>query len=170
MTRDVSDQIATARCRSQTDVLDGRQASYLPAADPTMQPPVLRVAVAGGGIAGCILASQLKKHGRIAVDVFEQHQKNALPAGLNLLLNHNGMATLLNADPSLEAAVRGRGHDVMGWSARTMDGGKLYDLSDVQAEGLADQPGVMARWDERKAETRPVEARKSTRMISREAA
>ena len=94
--------------------------------------PLLRVAIAGGGIAGCIFASELKKEPRIEVDVFEQRPADVLPAGLNLLLNHNGMAALLDTDPVLEAAVRGRGHDVVGWSARTMAGHELYDIADVE--------------------------------------
>ena len=67
---------------------------------------------------------------------------------VSLLLNHNGMAALRDSDQELEAAVRGRVRDVVGWSARTMAGRILYDLENVQAEGLADLNGVMARWDE----------------------
>ena len=111
-------------------------------------PPLLRITVAGGGIAGCILASQLAGEPGVRVNVYEQRCADELPAGLNLLLNHNGMAALRDSDQELEAAVRGRGHDVVGWSARTMAGRILYDLENVQAEGLADLNGVMARWDE----------------------
>lgn len=115
-------------------------------------PPVLRVAIAGGGIAGCILASQLLKEPRVEVRVFEQRQRDALPPGLNLLLNHNGMSALRAVDPILEEAVRGRGHDIVGWSARKMTGHVLYDIPDAVAAGLADCNGVRARWDEVNAE------------------
>ena len=110
--------------------------------------PVLRITIAGGGIAGCILASQLKAVRGVAVDVREKRPVDELPAGLNLLLNHNGMAALADIDPILAAAVRGRGHDVVGWSARTMAGRELYNIEDAKVDGLASHDGVMARWDE----------------------
>ena len=71
-----------------------------------------------------------------------------LPRGLNLLLNHNGMAALADIDASLEAALRSIGTDTVGWSARMMTGELLYELADVQEEGLADTPGLVGRWDE----------------------
>ena len=91
----------------------------------TAPTPVLRVVVAGGGIAGCILASQLAKEPGIRVQVIEKRRKDALPPGLNLLLNHNGMSAIHDVDPSLAKAVRGRGHDIVGWSARMMTGRSL---------------------------------------------
>lgn len=114
--------------------------------------PVLRVAISGGGIAGCILASQLLQEPRVEVRVFERRKRDALPPGLNLLLNHNGMSALRATDAALEAAVRGRGHDIVGWSARTMTGRQLYEIPDAKSAGLADANGVRARWDEVNAE------------------
>ena len=114
--------------------------------------PVLRVAVAGGGVAGCILASQLRKEPRVQVRVFEKRSQDALAPGLNLLLNHNGLSALRDTDAELEAAIRGRGHDIVGWSARMMTGRVLYDIPDAVEAGLADRRGVRARWDEVNAE------------------
>ena len=114
----------------------------------TAPTPVLRVVVAGGGIAGCILASQLAKEPGIRVQVIEKRRKDALPPGLNLLLNHNGMSAIHDVDPSLAKAVRGRGHDIVGWSARMMTGRSLYEIPSATAAGLADGDGVRARWDE----------------------
>ena len=115
-------------------------------------PPVLRVAIAGGGIAGGILASQLLKEPRVQVRVFEKRQQDALAPGLNLLLNHNGLAALHDTDAELEARIRGRGHDIIGWQARTMTGKVLYDIPDAMEADLADRRGVRARWDEVNAE------------------
>ena len=109
--------------------------------------PVLRVAVAGGGIAGCILASQLRKEPGVQVDVYEARNNEVLPPGLNLLLNHNAMSALRDTDPALEAAMRGDSQKVHGWQARTMTGKVHYNIPDSTAAGLADGPGMMARWD-----------------------
>eukprot|EP00969_Alexandrium_andersonii_P346800 15332139-Alexandrium_andersonii.AAC.1 len=45
-------------------------------------------------------------------------------------------------DAGLAAAIRRRGVATVGWRARTMTGELLYDIADVQAEGLADAPGA----------------------------
>eukprot|EP01043_Picozoa_sp_COSAG02_P024930 COSAG02_NODE_1382_length_12967_cov_9.151694_5_plen_302_part_00 len=108
----------------------------------------IRVLVAGGGVAGCIITSQLLRTPGVQVDIVERRGAGELPRGLNLLLNHNGMAALADVDPSLEAALRSIGTDTTGWSARTMTGEVLYDLPNVQTEGLADMPGMVGRWDE----------------------
>ncbi len=108
----------------------------------------IRVLVAGGGVAGCIIASQLMHTPGVQVSIVERRGAGELPRGLNLLLNHNGMAALSDIDPTLEAALRSIGTDTTSWSARTMTGEVLYDLADVQAEGLADMPGMVGRWDE----------------------
>ena len=108
----------------------------------------IRVLVAGGGVAGCIIASQLLRTPGIEVSIVERRSAGELPRGLNLLLNHNGMAALADIDASLEAALRSIGTDTVGWSARMMTGELLYELADVQEEGLADTPGLVGRWDE----------------------
>eukprot|EP00969_Alexandrium_andersonii_P312391 13802404-Alexandrium_andersonii.AAC.1 len=41
----------------------------------------LRVGVAGGGIAGCLLASQLSREPGVRVEIYEQRARGALPPG-----------------------------------------------------------------------------------------
>ena len=91
----------------------------------------LRVAIAGAGVSGSIVAAQLAKHPNVEVTLLERFARGALPPGLNLLLNHNGLAALHDTDAELEARIRGRGHDIIGWQARTMTGEVLYDIPDL---------------------------------------
>ena len=86
------------------------------------------------------------------VRVFEKRSRDTLAPGLNLLLNHNGLSALHDTDAELEAAIRGRGHDIVGWAARMMTGRVMYDIPDAVEAGLADRRGVRARWDEVNAE------------------
>ena len=118
----------------------------------------LRVAIAGAGVSGSILAAQLAKHSNVQVTVVERFARGALPPGLNLLLNHNGMAALGALDADLEAAVKAVGDPMVSWSAAKLTGESLYRLGDVAAPGagfaagdecampLADTYGVRGRW------------------------
>ena len=72
-----------------------------PPTPPPPPPPPLRIAIAGAGISGSILASQLAKHPNATVCLIERFARGALPPGLNLLPNHNGMAALRALDPHL---------------------------------------------------------------------
>ncbi|CAK0864645.1 unnamed protein product, partial [Prorocentrum cordatum] len=119
---------------------------------------MLRVAIAGAGISGSILAAQLSKHANVRVTLLERFARGALPPGLNLLLNHNGMAALGALDARLAEAVRRVGEPMVSWSAATLSGRPLYGLGDVTAAGaasavggersgpLADTYGVRGRW------------------------
>ena len=113
---------------------------------PPHPPPPLRIAIAGAGISGSILASQLAKHPNATVCLIERFARGALPPGLNLLLNHNGMAALRALDPHLAGRIGGVGEPMVSWSAHTATGEMLYDLGDVVEAGLADAYGVRGRW------------------------
>lgn len=121
----------------------------------------LRVAIAGAGVSGSILASQLAKHPNVQVTLLERFARGALPPGLNLLLNHNGMAALGALDADLATAVKRVGDPMVSWSAATLSGESLYKLGDVTrpkapssgfsaddecAAPLADTYGVRGRW------------------------
>ena len=118
----------------------------------------LRVAIAGAGVSGSILAAQLSKHANVEVTLLERFARGALPPGLNLLLNHNGMAALGALDADLANAVKAVGDPMVSWSAATLSGKSLYSLGDVAAPGagfaegdecatpLADTYGVRGRW------------------------
>ena len=125
--------------------------------------PPIRVAIAGGGLAGNILLRQLRRafaEDVVSARLFERRPfEDASPPGLNVLLNHNGCAALADADPELMGAIRAVGFEVRNWSARTMGGDVLYHLEDVVAAGLAQHPCVVARWDRVHAATRTCERR-----------
>ncbi len=137
----------SASVAASTAVHDGQHGNWKEPLHSHEHRPI-RVLVAGGGVAGCIIASQLLRTPGVEVDIVERRGAGELPRGLNLLLNHNGMAALADVDPSLEAALRSIGTDTTGWSARTMTGEVLYEIPNVQTEGLADMPGMVGRWDE----------------------
>ena len=60
-------------------------------------------------MSGSILAAQLSKHPNVKVTLLERFARGALPPGLNLLLNHNGIATIKALDPPLACGIL-RGH------------------------------------------------------------
>ena len=80
----------------------------------------LRVAIAGAGVSGSILASALAKHPNVRVTMLERFARGALPPGLNLLINHNGMGALSALDAELATAVRAVGEPMVSWSAATL--------------------------------------------------
>ena len=86
----------------------------------------LHIAIAGAGVSGSILAAQLAKHAGVRVTLIERFARGALPPGLNLLLNHNGMAALGELDHDLAAAVKRVGEPMVSWSAATLTGRSLY--------------------------------------------
>lgn len=91
----------------------------------------LRIAVVGGGIAGAAVALLLAQRGH-AVEVFERGSGSA--GGAGLLLAPPALALLRSI--GLEEAVRARGALVRGLSARTAQGGVLFDW-DARRHGYA---------------------------------
>lgn len=77
---------------------------------------------------------------------FEKSPRTGGPPGVSLLINHNAMATLEDYDPPLHARLAAVGSPVLEWAARSTTGEVLY-AQDMVAGGLADSPGLVARWD-----------------------
>ena len=108
----------------------------------------LRVAIAGGGICGGLLARRLHLSGRGLFEVvcYEKSPKYDGPPGVNLLLNHNGIGAIRDHDEPLFQRLTEVGFEMREWAARTMSGEVLY-TENVVASGLADSIGLRARWD-----------------------
>lgn len=120
-----------------------------------MSDSVVRVVIAGGGIAGNALARQLRQDPTLDITIYEQRSiTDASPLGLNVLMNHNGMSVLEQTDPELFDKITENGSPVSNWSARMVDGTILYDLKDVVDLKLASTPAFVARWDYIHAATR----------------
>jgi hypothetical protein len=147
-----------SRIAARTQLRAGSCALALPQRGLATAQKPLRVAIAGAGVSGSILAAQLAKHANVEVTLLERFARGALPPGLNLLLNHNGMGAIGALDTELAAAIRAVGEPMISWSASTLSGRSLYKLGDVAntgagfAEGdecampLADTYGVRGRW------------------------
>ena len=80
-----------------------------------------------------LLAAQLAKYSNVKVTLLERFSRGALPPGLNLLLNHNGMGAIGALDSDLAAAIKAVGDPMISWSAAKMTGESLYRLGDVAA-------------------------------------
>lgn len=109
----------------------------------------MKIVVAGGGIAGNVFIRQLKQRlPDVWIRAFERRVfEMASPPGLNVLMNHNGCATIAHADPELWERFAKIGHMLKNWSARDMSGRIVYDLEDVVASNEASWPAMVARWD-----------------------
>jgi 2-polyprenyl-6-methoxyphenol hydroxylase-like FAD-dependent oxidoreductase/ureidoglycolate hydrolase len=109
----------------------------------------MKIVIAGGGIAGNAMLRQLRLRKDItSLKAYERRsQEDASPPGLNVILNHNGMATLKEMDPDLYKTFTDLGWPANNWSARDMAGTVLYHLEDVVASGDASTPALVARWD-----------------------
>jgi 2-polyprenyl-6-methoxyphenol hydroxylase-like FAD-dependent oxidoreductase len=116
--------------------------------------PVLRVAVAGGGFSGAILARILNSEPGVEVVVFEQSAKSSVRkhwtqpvTGAGLNLNPNALATLSQIDPELVERLKGIGLPRNTVCASTVSGRHLYD-QDMVGEKLAACKGLRVRWDD----------------------
>ena len=110
------------------------------------QLPRLRIAIAGGGICGGLLATQLRRSNLFDVCCFEKTPHTGGPPGVNLLLNHNGIAAIKDHDKDLYERLAAVGFEMKTWAALTMTGNCLY-AENVVESGLADSAGLRARWD-----------------------
>jgi 2-polyprenyl-6-methoxyphenol hydroxylase-like FAD-dependent oxidoreductase/ureidoglycolate hydrolase len=112
----------------------------------------MKVVVAGAGIAANVLLRQLRQRAdpELEVRAYElRTYQDASPPGLNVLMNHNGLASIKECDPELYEAFHAlQGSPMRNWSARTMSGEILYHLEDVVASGDAAVPSLVARWNE----------------------
>ena len=108
--------------------------------------PRLRIAIAGGGICGGLLATQLRRSNLFDVCCFEKTPHTGGPPGVNLLLNHNGIAAIKDHDKDLYERLAAVGFEMKTWAALTMTGTCLFSENVVES-GLADSAGLRARWD-----------------------
>lgn len=116
----------------------------------------MKVVIAGGGIAGNVLLRQLRKRSDItSLRAYERRSyQDASPPGLNVLMNHNGLAITQEMDPELYQVFQDLGSEVCNWSARDMSGDILYHLQNVVSTGEAPVAALVARWDLIHAATR----------------
>ena len=108
-----------------------------------------RVGIVGAGVGGSMLAALLRKSSEnVEVHVWEYKKEGELPAGFNLLFNHNHVASLEDADAELAASVKSAGTPYRNWTNRTFEG-EVTMSCDVYAEGLSGDTeyGSILRWD-----------------------
>mmetsp|Transcript_64715 Transcript_64715/g.179804 ORF Transcript_64715/g.179804 Transcript_64715/m.179804 type:complete len:516 (+) Transcript_64715:65-1612(+) len=117
-------------------------------------PPIARIAIAGAGFSGAILARQLSMEPNVEVICFEKSAQNAVRkhwtqpvTGAGLNINPNAMATLTQQDPELARQLRGIGLPRESVRASTLTGRQIYE-QDMVKEGLADTHGCRVRWDD----------------------
>eukprot|EP00977_Amphora_coffeiformis_P007620 scaffold1684_cov214-Amphora_coffeaeformis.AAC.4 len=144
----------TATTTTTTTTSDSNRTRTL--APPTPRP--LKIVVAGGGIAGNVFVRSLLqrtdwKQGEDSpceCTIYEARSyEDASPPGVNVLMNHNGLAAIQAMDPELyEKFLSLEGSSMVNWSARDMQGNTLYHLPNVVKEGLAKVPSLVARWNE----------------------
>ena len=105
-----------------------------------------KVVVAGGGIAGNTFVGALLQRPDLDDDldlrVWEATRRDQAPAGVNILMNHNGLAALNEMYPALYERLLAlpTTSPMVNWSARTVDGQVLYHLPDVTQSDSNDMP------------------------------
>lgn len=113
------------------------------------RPAPFRVGIIGAGVGGATLASILHQSGaNVQVHVWERKKADELPAGYNLLFNHNHIGSMEDANPDLAALVLNAGTPYKRWKNRTFEGEITMDC-DVHGEGLTGDVefGSILRWD-----------------------
>lgn len=120
----------------------------------TTPAPLLRVAIAGAGFSGAILARQLHAEPGVEVVCFESSAQESVRAhwtqpvtGAGLNINPNALATLAQIDPELVERLRGIGLPRNKVKASTVDGRPLYE-ADMVEQKMADTLGLRVRWDD----------------------
>lgn len=116
--------------------------------------PLLRVAIAGAGFSGAILARQLDAEPGVEVVCFESSAQESVRAhwtqpvtGAGLNINPNALATLAQIDPELVERLRGIGLPRNKVKASTVEGRPLYE-ADMVEQKMADTLGLRVRWDD----------------------
>ena len=119
-----------------------------------------KVVVAGGGIAGNTFVGALLQRPDLDDDldlrVWEATRRDQAPAGVNILMNHNGLAALNEMYPDLYERLLAlpTTSPMVNWSARTVDGQVLYHLPDVTQSDSNDRPplavvpALVAQWNQ----------------------
>lgn len=119
----------------------------------TTSPP--KIVVAGGGIAGNVFVRCLQQRPDLwptncNVTIYEARSyKDASPPGVNVLMNHNGLAAVAEMDPDLyQRLLNLQGSSMVNWSARDVEGNVLYHIPNVVQEGYAQVPSLVAKWNQ----------------------
>lgn len=130
---------------------DGNTTTQVMTAEVT---PVVRIAIAGAGFSGAILARQLNKEPGVDVVCYEKMAQASVRkhwtqpvTGAGLNINPNAMGCIGQVDPELRDRLRGIGLPRETVRASTVTGRHIYE-QDMVAEGLADTHGCRVRWDD----------------------
>jgi 2-polyprenyl-6-methoxyphenol hydroxylase-like FAD-dependent oxidoreductase len=105
-----------------------------------------RLAIAGAGVAGALLAGLLKDRSGIDVVVYERvGEDDHSQSGTGLNVGPNALKALAAASPDLERAIRADSFAWKRWTVDLVDGTNLMDLDLAR---VADNPGIRIRWSQ----------------------
>lgn len=108
---------------------------------------LLRIAVVGAGVAGCLIVHGLQNEEAIEVICIEAGPEANVLAGTGLNVGPNALKVLHQFNPELTAALQAKGVSLpwLSWQAGLTDGTVLMDLP---LSHVADYPGIRIRWSE----------------------
>jgi salicylate hydroxylase len=105
-----------------------------------------RIAIAGAGVAGALLAGLLKDRADLEIVVYERVGKDDHShSGTGLNVGPNAMKALAAANPDLERTVRAESFAWARWTVDLVDGTTLMDLDLAR---VADNSGIRIRWSQ----------------------
>jgi salicylate hydroxylase len=105
-----------------------------------------RIAIAGAGVAGALLAGLLKECADIDIVVYERvGADDHSQSGTGLNVGPNALKALALASPDLERTIRAESFAWARWTVELVDGTNLMDLDLAQ---VADNPGIRIRWSQ----------------------
>jgi salicylate hydroxylase len=106
----------------------------------------LRIAVAGAGVAGSLVAYGLAGRDDVELVCFERVDNAAhADAGTGLNIGPNAMKSLASLDADLAGELYERSYAWRSWRISLVDGTVLFDLD---LNEVADNPGIRIRWAE----------------------
>ncbi len=105
-----------------------------------------RIAIAGAGVAGALLAGLLKDCAGLDVAVYERvGADDHSQSGTGLNVGPNALKALAAAAPDLARAIRADSFAWTRWTVDLVDGTNLMDLDLAR---VADNPGIRIRWSQ----------------------
>ncbi|MCA3263856.1 MAG: FAD-dependent monooxygenase [Telmatospirillum sp.] len=105
-----------------------------------------RIAIAGAGVAGALLAGLLKDCPGLDVAVYERvGEDDHSQSGTGLNVGPNALKALAKACPDLERTIRAESFTWARWTVALVDGTNLMDLD---LASVADNPGIRIRWSQ----------------------
>jgi 2-polyprenyl-6-methoxyphenol hydroxylase-like FAD-dependent oxidoreductase len=105
-----------------------------------------RIAIAGAGVAGALLAGLLKACAALDVVVYERvGEDDHSQSGTGLNVGPNALKALAKACPDLERTIRADSFTWARWTVDLVDGTNLLDLD---LASVADNPGIRIRWSQ----------------------